>query len=62
MATHSSDLDWRIPGTGLNSLAHGLLLYSMWDLPRPGIEPVSLMCPALAGEFFTTNATWEAPL
>ena len=30
------------------------------DLPNPGIEPVSLMSPALAGGFFTTRATWEA--
>ena len=36
------------------------------DLPDPGIEPISLASPtlqasyALAGEFFTTNATWEA--
>ena len=30
------------------------------DLPDPGIEPVSLMSPALAGGFFTTSATWEA--
>ena len=29
------------------------------DLPNPGIEPASLTSPALAGEFFTTNATWE---
>ena len=28
-----------------------LLLHSMWDLPRPGIEPLS---PALAGGFLTT--------
>ena len=27
------------------------LLRSMWDLPRPGLEPVS---PALAGRFLTT--------
>ena len=31
------------------------------DLPNPGIEPESLMSPALAGRFFTTSATWEAP-
>ena len=31
------------------------------DLPVPGIEPGSLMSPALAGMFFTTCATWEAP-
>ena len=30
------------------------------DLPNPGIEPMSLMSPALAGEFFTIGATWEA--
>ena len=29
------------------------------DLPDPGIKPVSLMSPALAGGFFTTSATWE---
>ena len=29
------------------------------DLPDPGIEPVSLKSPALAGGFFTTSATWE---
>ena len=30
------------------------------DLPDSGIEPTSLMSPALAGGFFTTSATWEA--
>ena len=30
------------------------------DLPNLGIEPVSLMSPALAGRFFTSRATWEA--
>ena len=30
------------------------------DLPNPGIEPSSLMSPALAGRFFTTSAIWEA--
>ena len=28
------------------------------DLPDSGIEPASLMSPALAGRFFTTSATW----
>ena len=28
---------------------------------NPGIKPASLMSPALAGGFFTTSATWEAP-
>ena len=29
------------------------------DLPDPGIEPASLISPALPGGFFTTSATWE---
>ena len=29
-----------------------MFLSGMWDLPRPGIEPVS---PALAGRVFTTE-------
>ena len=32
------------------------------NLPNPGIEPTSLASSALAGEFFTTNATWETLL
>ena len=31
------------------------------DLPHPGIDPTSLMSPGLAGGFFTTSTTWEAP-
>ena len=30
------------------------------DLPDPGIKPMPLMSPALAGRFFTTNITWDA--
>ena len=37
----------------------GLLCPSPGDLPDPGIEPVSLTSPALAGGFFTTSTTWE---
>jgi len=29
-------------------------------LPNPGIEPASLMSPALTGRFFTTSATSKA--
>ena len=32
------------------------------DLPNPGIEPASLMSPALIGRFFTTSSTWEAQI
>ena len=38
------------------------LPYSTGDLPDPGIEPMSLMSPALAGGFFTTSTTWESLL
>ena len=39
----------------------GLSFPSPRDLVTPGIEPMSLVSPALAGGFFTTSATWEAP-
>ena len=29
------------------------------DLPDPGIKPMSIQSPALAGRFITTNASWE---
>ena len=35
----------------------GLPFPSPRDLPNPGIEPTSLMSPALAGGFFTTSTT-----
>ena len=34
-----------------NGVSRAQLLHSMWDLSRPGLEPVS---PALAGRFSTT--------
>ena len=44
---------------------HGLKsarLLCPWNFPGKitGIEPRSLMSPALAGGFFTSSATWEA--
>ena len=30
------------------------------DPPNPGIEPTSLMSPALAGKLFNTSTTWKA--
>ena len=32
----------------------GLPFLPLGDLPDPGLNPESPMCPALAGEFFTT--------
>ena len=31
------------------------------DLTNPAIEHTSLVSPAMAGEFFNFEATWEAP-
>ena len=42
----------RLQTRRLSSCGSGAeLLRGMWDLPRPGLEPV---CPALAGGFSTT--------
>ena len=58
-------MDYSPPGSSV----HGILQARIqgWlpcpppgDLPDPGIEPASLMSPALAGGFFTTGTTWEA--
>ena len=38
----------------------GLPCPSPGDLPDAGVEPVSLMSPALASGFFTTSTTWTA--
>ena len=37
----------------------GLPCPPLKDLPDPGIEPLSLTSPALAGGFFPTSTTWE---
>ena len=58
-------MDCNPPGSSV----HGISRQEYWsglpfpfpgDLPNPGIEPMSLVSPALAGRFFTTGATWEA--
>ena len=40
----------------------GLPFPSPGDLPDPGVEPESLESPALASRFFTTSASWQAPV
>ena len=42
-----------------SSGAWASLLHSMWDLPRPGIEP---MFPALTGGFLTTAPPGKPPI
>ena len=55
-----------LPGSSV----HGTLQQEYWrrlpcpppgDLPDPGIKPMYLKSLALAGGFFTTSITWEAP-
>ena len=48
-------------GQGICAL-NGLPFPPSGHLSYPGIEPASLVSPAQAGGFFTTSATWEAPL
>ena len=60
-------MDCSFPGSSV----YGILQARIWetlpfpspgDLPNPGIEPMSLMSPALAGGFFTTSVIWKALL
>ena len=52
----SSCISWALEHRFNGCGAWASLLPSMWNLPRPGIEPVS---PVLAARFFTT--TFENP-
>ena len=52
--------DHSLPGCSVHGVLQARLLEwvavpSSGDLPHPGIEPVFLMSPALAGSFFTTE-------
>ena len=58
-------MDCSLPGSSVHGIPQARTLE--WvafpppgDLPDPGIEPASLMSPALPGEFFTTSTTREA--
>ena len=57
-------MDHSLPGSSLGfprqEFWSGLPCPPPGDLPDPGIEPVSLTSPALAGVFFTSSVTWEA--
>ena len=49
---------WDSPSKNTGVSCHALLQRSS----DSDIEPASLTSPALVGRFFTTSATWEAPL
>ena len=55
-------MDCSLPGSYvlgilLTRILEWVAMPSSGDLPNPGIEPMSLTSPALAGGFFTTSAT-----
>ena len=59
------ELDYSLPGFSVHGFPRqedwsGLPFPPPGNLPHLGIELTSLKFPALAGVFFTTNATWEA--
>ena len=59
-------MDHSPPGSSVHGILQARILewvalLSSRGSSNPGIEPTSLMYPALAGGFFTTSATWEAP-
>ena len=59
-------MDYSSPGSSVHGILQARILEwvaisSPGILPNLEIEPVPLMSPALAGVFFTTSATWEAP-
>ena len=65
--TLCNSMDCNMPG----SYVRGILQVRKWvgchallqgNLPHPGIEPESLVSPALAGKFFTTSIAWKALL
>ena len=56
-AAHQAPLSMGFPRQEHRS---GLPFLSPENLHDPGIEPVSLMSPALTCGFFTSTTTWEA--
>ena len=58
-------MDYSLPGSSVHGILQARIYWTglpcppPGDLPDPGIEPTSLMSPALAGGFFTTSAAWE---
>ena len=58
-------MDCSPPGSSIHEIFQARILEwvpfpTPGDLPDPGIKPISLASPALAGRFFYHCATWEA--
>ena len=50
---------WNFSGRNTGVVA---IFFPQGNLPDPGIEPISHLSPAVEGRFFTTSATWGAPI
>ena len=63
--TLGNPMDCSLPGSSVHGILQGKILERVTMPSFRGsswrIEPMSLMSLALAGGFFTTSATWEAP-
>ena len=60
-------MDCSLPDSSVHGILQARILEwaampSSGDLSDPRMEPESLTSPALAGEFFTSSVTWEAPV
>ena len=60
-------MDCSLPGSSTHGILQARILSALpcpppGDPGNPGIEPESLMSPALAGRFFISSTTWEAHL
>ena len=58
-------VDCSLPGSSVHGIFQArtvewVATSPLGNLLNPGIEPVSLMSPALAGGFFTSSTTWKA--
>ena len=58
-ATLCDPMDCSPPGSPVHGILQARKRSPPGDLSEPGIEPVSLMSPALAGGFFISSATWK---
>ena len=58
--TLGDSMDSSLPGSSVHGIPHarilrGMLFPPLGDLPDPGMESTSLMSPASASKFFTTE-------
>ena len=65
--TLCNPMDCSLPGSSVHGILQARILEwvampSPGDLPDSGIEPMSLMSPALVGDFFNTSSIWGAQL